>query len=171
MTLDSMAINEDEKQFGKIPAQMGELVNSSAQIIPASPQDTSIFLPFVTRPYEFLALGNATLTGGPYACLNFPDQNCYDLQVTCSQLVESINVTLRVGDPPSGVSTVGTMIFFSGFDGTYFWDGIAGIDPITGEPTSSRTGKFWRISCFTGWCNLRRNHHEFKGEWLSNCAA
>jgi len=136
MTLDSMAINEEEKQLGKIPEQMGDQVDSSAQLIPASPQDTSIFLPFVTRPYEFLALGNATLTGGPTACPGFPDQNCYDLQVTCSQLVETLNVTLRVGDPTSGVSTVGTMIFFSGFDGTYFWDGIAGIDPVTGEPTS-----------------------------------
>ncbi len=126
MTLDSMAINEEEKQLGKIPEQMGDQVDSSAQLIPASPQDTSIFLPFISRPYEFLALGNVTLIGGPTACPGFPDQNCYDLQVTCNQLVETLNVTLRVGDPTSGVSTVGTMIFFSGFDGTYFWDGIAG---------------------------------------------
>lgn len=142
MTLDSKAINEVEKHLGKVPAQMGEQVDSTGQLIPTSPQDTSIFLPFITKPYEFLALGNASQTNGPYACPGFPDQNCYDLQVTCSQLVQPISATIRVGDPPSGVSTVGTMIFFSGFDGTYFWDGIAGIDPITGEPTGSRQEKF-----------------------------
>lgn len=99
----------------------------------AAPYDETVYLPFVTRPYEFLPLGSATQVNGPYVCPSFADQDCYDLAVTCTQTLFPINVTLRVGDPPTGVSTIGTIVFFSGFTGTYYWDGTAGVDPTTGR--------------------------------------
>ena len=79
----------------------------------------SIFLPVVqvgtaTRPVEGLAV-----LDGPYPC---DEQTCYDMQVPCSQLVQPIGATVRVGEPTSQ-TTLGTIVFFSGYTGMTFWEG------------------------------------------------
>ena len=47
MTLDSMAINEEEKQLGKIPAQIGDQVALLGTINSGLPTRHIDFLPFI----------------------------------------------------------------------------------------------------------------------------
>jgi hypothetical protein len=87
------------------------------QLAPATSTPRSTFLPFVPTSLTTLPVGDLTLVTGPYACA---EQDCYDVQVQCSQLAQPIAATLRVGEP-TGQPTRGTIIFFSGYTGMSFW--------------------------------------------------
>ncbi len=116
-------------QFDTVP----ERVHVSDPIyIPPSPEKSypeditpTAFLPLVNkanRMYPTLPLGGVQLNNGPYVCDPTTNQSCYDLTVTCNQLTQPLGVSLKVGDPSSGAILKGTIMFFSGYTGTYFWE-------------------------------------------------
>ncbi len=61
---------------------------------------------------------------GPTACAGATAGNCYSISVSCPNITKSINATIKVGSPLIS-PTVGTVLFFSGFDGTFYWDTIS----------------------------------------------
>jgi hypothetical protein len=63
-------------------------------------------------------LGSVTVLNGPYSCNG---TICYDLQVSCSSLAQAGQLTIKVGEP-TGSPEKGTIIFFSGWTGTYYWE-------------------------------------------------
>jgi hypothetical protein len=76
-----------------------------------------------TPAYSFLPMGTVTVLTGPYGCVN---EDCYDVRVQCSQLSQTINATVRVGEPASQPA-LGTIVIFTGWIGNYwFQDGDYG---------------------------------------------
>jgi hypothetical protein len=63
-------------------------------------------------------LGTVTVLSGPTPC---DGEICYDTQVSCPQLAQSATATLKIGDPQGTLQ--GTILFASGWDGTYWWGG------------------------------------------------
>lgn len=63
-------------------------------------------------------LGHITPLAGPADCNGQP---CYELEVTCAELGSSEKVRLRLGLPAAGVPGRGTILFFSGWTGNYWW--------------------------------------------------
>lgn len=81
-----------------------------------------LFLPLLFRQYvpyiEPRPLGNVTLLSGPDDCNG---EDCYLISVDCPQLQNSIQATIKAGGPT--ISTYnGTIVFASGWTGTYFWE-------------------------------------------------
>lgn len=62
--------------------------------------------------------GHATVLSGPAACR---DQTCYELEIACPELAGTEKVMLRLGRPNTGVPARGTILFFSGWTGNYWW--------------------------------------------------
>jgi hypothetical protein len=79
-------------------------------------------------------LGGTTLDQTSYLCDQATDQYCIGLTVSCEQLAEPITVTLKIGEPSQTAAFKGTITFFSGFTGTYLWEGTASLQYIDGEP-------------------------------------
>jgi hypothetical protein len=59
-----------------------------------------------------------TLLSGPETC---GDHECYQLEVDCSQVSRSEEVSLKVGAPTNGAAEKGTILFFTGWIGNYWW--------------------------------------------------
>ncbi len=58
------------------------------------------------------------MLSGPNICSG---QACYNLAVNCGQVSQPINVSLKVGAPTGGASEQGTIMFFTGWIGDYYW--------------------------------------------------
>jgi hypothetical protein len=89
---------------------------------PANPsEDTySIHIPVIEKQtYQTRAIGNVKLLSGPSDCSG---EQCYQVEVTCANVIEPIKATLKVGGP-SDQTKKGTILFASGWFGTYFWEG------------------------------------------------
>lgn len=83
-------------------------------------QTELVFLPLIAKPYFQKALGSVTMLG-PTACTGATAGNCYSISVTCPNITNNINATIKVGSPLIS-TTIGTVMFFSGFYGSYYWD-------------------------------------------------
>ncbi len=70
-------------------------------------------LPSSPRP-----LGRVRLLSGPTPC---SDQSCYELEITCPELAESRQATLKVGEPMNQTYK-GTILFATGWIGNSFWE-------------------------------------------------
>jgi protein-S-isoprenylcysteine O-methyltransferase Ste14 len=80
-----------------------------------------VYLPLVfERKYVQMPAGEVSLTNGPYSCGT--GLNCYDLNIVCPQTINSIGSVLRVGEP-TAQPMKGTILFFTGWTGSYFWGG------------------------------------------------
>jgi hypothetical protein len=80
---------------------------------------STLYMPLMQGGYsQSRQLGVAQLLSGPVDC---EEQQCYQLKVTCPNLNQSFDATLKVGDPFSDQR--GTILFATGWTGTYFWDG------------------------------------------------
>lgn len=98
---------------------------------------TSVYLPVVNRnnrQYQTGAIGSASLVKELYACDLTTGESCLDLLVTCPTVIDPITVTLKVGEPTGSVELQGTIQFFSGFNGSYYWDVTAWVRYENGEP-------------------------------------
>jgi hypothetical protein len=79
-----------------------------------------LYVPFVGKSaYQLRYTGHVTLLSGPDDC---DGEKCYQVEVSCPVIVETIRATLKVGGP-SGQTKKGTILFASGWIGTYFWEG------------------------------------------------
>lgn len=97
----------------------------------------SVYLPVVNRnnkQYPTGAIGSASLVNDLYACDLTTGESCLDLLVICPTVIDPINVTIKVGEPTGGVELKGTIQFFSGFNGSYYWDVTAWVRYDNGEP-------------------------------------
>jgi len=63
------------------------------------------------------ALGTAALITGPSPC---DGQSCYNLEVSCDQLRNRVDVLLKVGNPTAPVR--GTIVFATGWTGAFLWE-------------------------------------------------
>ncbi len=81
------------------------------------------YIPLATKDYDYypaLPLGAAIATPfGPCSSPSPPDGKCLDLDITCPG-AGIIGSNLRVTDPTTATQK-GTMIFFTGYDGSYWW--------------------------------------------------
>ncbi len=73
-------------------------------------------------------LGTLDLLAGPYAC---GTADCYDVSVTCAQLVEPAAATLRVDGPHPAATPKGTILFTTGDGGEGFWGDVFGTPAAT----------------------------------------
>ena len=105
------------------------------------------------------ALGQATLISGPTACNG---ENCYELEVACSELQEPIRLSLRVVNAASQVPPRGTIMFMSAGGGTSAWDGGAEPRRILGE---LRAAGFRTVilQWARGWLTSARGWHVGQG--------
>ncbi len=71
------------------------------------------------------ALGTVTLVSAPTPCSG---ESCYTLDVRCAQLAATDRVTLKVGGP-TALPARGTILFATGFDGTFFWETLSSLAP------------------------------------------
>ncbi|MCA9972618.1 MAG: hypothetical protein KC425_20495 [Anaerolineales bacterium] len=67
-------------------------------------------------------LGTVQVQSGPGPCNPDDGRTCYDLRVTCSQTTRDFRLTAKIGQPPAGTPTQGTILMSGGFDGTYYWE-------------------------------------------------
>ncbi|MEJ2601172.1 MAG: hypothetical protein P8Z00_22770 [Anaerolineales bacterium] len=78
---------------------------------------STLYLPLMQKPASPpRPLGVTQLITGPVSCNN---EQCYQIKVTCPNISQSIGATLMVGDP--FISLQGTILFFTGWTGTYYW--------------------------------------------------
>lgn len=138
-TMDSMSLPEDvriwkatvEQSRASLPATVADFNDLVALLSPESAPSTaiptlgasdtmshSVYLPLVVNgePVPPRPLGSVGVLSGPAPC---DGEICYDIQVSCPQLAQSADATLRVGDPQG--TPQGTIFFASGWDGTYWW--------------------------------------------------
>ena len=79
-----------------------------------------IYLPIINNPLKLpRPIGTVGLLSGPIECDN---QNCYDVEVNCPDVTQSITATLKVGEPIT-TTRKGTILFVTGWTGTYFFAG------------------------------------------------
>lgn len=88
------------------------------------PISNSVFMPVIQNNWQYYRkLGEANQISDPYECSG---QTCYDVQVTCTQISRPINATLKVGEPLTPTNPFkGTILFATGWTGTYYWDGTS----------------------------------------------
>jgi hypothetical protein len=84
-------------------------------------------------PPEPRSLGIVDLLAGPFQC---DDQNCYNVSVNCPDITQDITATLKVGEPISN-TLQGTILFVTGWTGTYYFDGGPEPHRIIGELRAS----------------------------------
>jgi len=83
-------------------------------------QTEMVFLPMIAKPYIQKSLGSVSLLSGPSPCIGATGEDCYSITVSCPNITNPINAMIKIGDPLIS-QTVGSVMFFSGFDGTYYW--------------------------------------------------
>ena len=85
--------------------------------------ESKIFLPMLFQPANPpAALGAASLLSGPQLCDPATNQNCYNLSVSCPEINQDELATVKVGERTGG-NDLGTILFFTGWVGDWFWDG------------------------------------------------
>jgi hypothetical protein len=87
--------------------------------------DSVIFLPYVSRQANPpRALGTVNVISGPIECDTTTSQSCYEIQVACPEVTDKLNATIKIGEPTSQ-DIKGTILFFSGYTGVYYWEDSA----------------------------------------------
>jgi hypothetical protein len=77
-----------------------------------------VYVPIIISPPPVpRQLGTVNVLAGPYQCDN---KKCYDIQIDCPDLLLPIDATLRIGEP-AGLPSQGTILFATGWDGTWYW--------------------------------------------------
>jgi pimeloyl-ACP methyl ester carboxylesterase len=64
------------------------------------------------------SLGKIKVLSGPTDC---DGQACYQLSVSCPGVAQTEELTLKIGEP-MGDPISGSVLFATGWDGTYYWD-------------------------------------------------
>jgi hypothetical protein len=93
---------------------------STATTVPTS---TPTATPTPTSPPR--PLGTVLLLSTPTPCSG---ERCYAIDVRCPQLAEADRATLKVGGP-TALPSRGTILFATGFTGTYFWETLSALAP------------------------------------------
>ncbi len=93
---------------------------SAQRIVGGKDKKTATRAAALTNPAR--ALGQVTVVSGPTDCNG---ENCYELDIACSELRESNRLSVRAGNASAAVPARGTIIFLSGARGTNPWDGGA----------------------------------------------
>lgn len=85
--------------------------------------EPKVFLPMLFQPANPpAALGAASLLSGPQLCDTATNQDCYNLSVSCPEINQDELATVKVGERTGG-NDLGTILFFTGWVGDWFWDG------------------------------------------------
>lgn len=80
--------------------------------------------PGLATVLPILSLGKVMIHSGPIPC---DGQECYELEVSCSQLSRPEVVEIKVGAPINSAVEQGTILFAAGWIGSYWWaqsDGV-----------------------------------------------
>lgn len=81
---------------------------------------STTFIPLVQDgTVKYRQLGLTQVITGPIDCNG---QQCFQLNITCPQVSQPIIANLKVGEPISSTLR-GTILFATGWTGTYYWDG------------------------------------------------
>jgi protein-S-isoprenylcysteine O-methyltransferase Ste14 len=103
-------------QAGPVKAQ------ASSETTPNHASDNpSSFLPLVINNSELSSsrkLGQVVVLSTPTDC---GGDSCYNLRVTCPNILQTRDAILRVGEPPTGTPFAGTILFATGWTGEYYW--------------------------------------------------
>jgi hypothetical protein len=104
------------------PVQQPAMGNSLfQQDYPSITQTELLYLPMVVRPNTTKSLGSVTQLSGPTPCSGATPGLCYTIRVSCPGISNTLDATIKLGTSLIS-STVGTVMFYGGYDGTYFWD-------------------------------------------------
>lgn len=89
---------------------------------------TALFSPWQSttiRVTDTFDLGQFALLSGPDDCDGLL---CYEIEINCKELTRTEKALLRVGLPAGGGNEKGTILFFSGWTGNFWWDWDNGTD-------------------------------------------
>jgi hypothetical protein len=98
-------------------------VTVTAQTV--SPTET-LYLPLISRPTTKMSLGAVTILNGPVQCSGGSSGDCYTIRVTCPGVSSTLDAIIKFGIPLTSTLS-GTVMFYGGYDGMYFWESI----PVT----------------------------------------
>ena len=92
-----------------------------SEITPNHPSgNIDLFLPLVSKIARISRnLGQVVVLSTPTDC---GGDSCYNLRVTCPDVLQSRDASIRVGEP-TGSPFAGTILFATGWTGTYYWGG------------------------------------------------
>jgi hypothetical protein len=86
-------------------------------------QTDVLYLPMVSRPTTRKPLGSVAQLSGPTPCSGSASNSCYTIRVSCPGISNTLDATIKLGTSLIS-NTIGTVMFYGGFDGTYYWDGF-----------------------------------------------
>lgn len=85
--------------------------------------DPQVYLPMLYLPANPpAAIGSVSLLSGAQLCDPATNQYCYNLSVGCPEISQDELVTVKIGERTGG-NDLGTILFFTGWVGDWFWDG------------------------------------------------
>jgi len=124
--IDVVDIMRVAAQWGTGCAPSPTPMFTPTQTATPSPTPTKTATPSPTptetaTPFDFMPMGSLAVVPGPYPCTG---GECYDVVIQCPRLTSVIVATVRVSEPTSQPG-LGTVIFFSGWAGDYYFQDAA----------------------------------------------
>lgn len=102
-------------------------------------------------------LGQVEVLVGPYPCLQ---AECYDLEVTCPQVIEPAAATLMVNEADPGAPPRGTILFATGSGGGRLWQTFGAAAMSTIRRLNQEGFLTVQLSWTDGWLNAAPDAEE-----------